>query len=82
MTVGVPCKTQKETEIAKYTPDTVDGLLQVFHGRPIAPSGVDPTKYLLALDDKMLQQESERTLIEVAARYYLFPAKVLVLFFK
>ena len=58
----------------------MDALLRVFHGRPIAPSGVDPKKYFLALDDKMLEQESECTKIEVAARYYHFPANIFVLF--
>ena len=59
----------------------MDDLLRVFHGRPIAPSGVDPKKYLLALDEKVLQEESERSTIAVAARYYYFPAKMFVLFF-
>ena len=59
----------------------MDALLRVFHGRPIAPLGVDSKKYLLALDEQMLQQESERSLIEVAARYHHFPSKMLVFFF-
>ena len=59
----------------------MDDLLQVFHGRPIAPSGVDSKKYLLDLDKKVLQEESERSTIAVAARYYCFPPKMFVLFF-
>ena len=51
-----------------YSQETVDALLRVFHARPIAPSGVDPKKYLLALDEKLLKQESECSKIEVAAR--------------
>ena len=57
-------------------------LLKVLHGRPIAPSGLDATKYPLALDGKLLQQEQERTTIAVAARYFCFEASMLfVLFF-
>ena len=60
----------------------MDALLRVFHGGPIAPSGIDHNKYFFALDNKMLEQESEYRKIKVAARYYHFPAKMLVLFFK
>ena len=55
-------------------------LLKVLHGRPIAPSGLDATKYPLALDGKLLQQQQERTTKAVAARYYSFEAFLVLLF--
>ena len=39
----------------------------MLHSHPIAPDGLDPTMYLLALDEKVLQQQQERTTIAVVA---------------
>ena len=76
-TVGVPCKTQHETTAATYHPDTILSLLKVMHGRLIVPTGLDATKYPLALNEKLLQQEQERTSIAVAARFYSYEVGVL-----
>jgi len=53
----------------------------VIHGRPVVPTGLASTNYPLALDEKLLQQEQERTSIAVAARLYSYEVMLLVFSF-
>ena len=66
--LGVPCKSQQVTKHATYSKETVELLLRVLHGMPVAPVGVQHTQIKLALDEKLLEQDKERLGIEVAAR--------------
>ena len=53
----------------------------MIHGRPVVPTGLASTNYPLALDEKLLQQEQERTSIAVAARLYSYEVMLLVFSF-
>ena len=75
------CKTVQERTTAKFSVESVDALLKVLHTRPIAPYGLDTKFYPLALDNRVLGKEQERTTIAVAARYYCYEDMSFVLFF-
>ena len=63
----MPCKSQQVTKHATYTKETVELLLRVLQGMPVAPVGVEHTQTKLALDEKLVEQDQERLGIEVAA---------------
>ena len=65
---GVPCKSQQVSKHATYSEETVELLLRVLHGMPVAPVGVQHTQIKLALDEKLLEQDQNCLGIEVAAR--------------